>query len=257
MPTLALIAALIVGGGPAPHAPRKVATVADAWRALPQTGNACGDDLEFDYGVEGGMRNFFCRALTVFSWKTFLALAPVPPFRSGAHADGRLDLKNAKQFGHYDPAFVRWAATALIPAAADPRLKAQTQAVYDKQMKTLARVYYQVWRVLQGDPAWTSKERELYRAAAEKGDGSWSGDTVELYHDTLGSSDRDWGGNDPNLVRSATMWWLRRTIDETAPDWAAGLERLLGTYDGAWLSSMKAKRPPKPPQRAAKPEYEQ
>src|SRR5438874_1674024 len=95
------------------HTAVKVTTIAEAWRALPETGSGCGADLDFDYGVEGGMRNFFCRALTIFSWKRLLSLAPAFPFLSGPHTNGKLELQSKKQFGHYDPQFVRWAAAAL------------------------------------------------------------------------------------------------------------------------------------------------
>lgn len=255
---LALIAALVLAGSPEIKAPaaRKVATISEAWKALPQSGDGCGGALSFDYGLEGGMRNFYCRALTVFSWKTFLGLAPVSPFLSGPHRGGKLDLASKTTFGRYDPTFVRWAVKALVPAADDPELRASTQPVYDAQVRTLARVYFKVWRVLSAAPEWTSAERDRYGAAMAKGEGDWSGTVVDLYHDTLGPSERDWGGNDPNTVRSATMWWLRRTIDETAPRWAEGLERLLKTYDASWLEAQKSKRPPKPPKRVEKPAAE-
>lgn len=254
MSHLALVAALVLAGPPV-HKPSKVATVAEAWRALPVTGSACGADLGFDYGVDGGMRNFFCRALTVFSWKTFLGLAPVSPFRSGPHQGGKLDLNAKLDFGHYNPAFVRWAARELVPAAEDAALREQTQAVYDAQVRTLARVYFKVWRVISGDPAWLSHERAAYGEAMAKGGGDWASPVVDLYHETLGPSAQSWGGNDPNTVRSATMWWLRRFLDETAPLWAEGLERLLSTYDAAWLKAERAKRKDAPPRRAAEPEY--
>jgi len=252
---LALVASLVLSGTPEPKPKARAATIADAWTALPETGSACGDDLGFDYGIEGGMRNFFCRALTVFSWKRFLSLAPVSPFVSGPHQHGKLDLKNEKTFGHYDPYFVRWAATALVPAASDASLREKTQRIYDRQVKNLARTYYVVWRVLQVDPQWTSRERATYQALIDKGEGGFSASTMDLYDGLLGDSESNWGGYDPNLVRPATTWWLRRTMDETASDWATGLERLLSTYDAAWLKAQQAKPAPKPPKRGEKPEY--
>jgi hypothetical protein len=201
------------------------------------------------------MRNFFCRALTVFSWKTFVSLAPVSPFASGPHAAGKLDLNSKKQFGHYRPEFVRWATTALVPAADDAALREQTQGIYDAQVRGLARVYFKVWRAISADPRWLSRERTAYGAAIEKGEADWSSPVVDPYHETLGSSGQNWGGNDPNLVRSATMWWLRRTLDESATQWAVGLERLLKTYDAAWLEAERAEKPKAPPKRAGTPEY--
>ena len=59
---------------------------------------------------------------------------------------------------------------------------------------------------------------------------------TDPYHEVLGKADADWGGNDPNLVRAATMWWLRRHHDATRPLWVDGLQRLLATSDGVWLA---------------------
>jgi hypothetical protein len=249
MLVLPVVVLLALSGGPGPARPAK--TVEELWRRLPLTGNACGDALSFDYGAEGGLRNFACRAGTLLSLPSLLRLSPVSsPFLSGPHHGDTLDLNAPNSFGHYDPAFVRWATGALLPASHDSALRAQTQGTYDAQVRTLARIYYRVWRVLSAHQAWATRERDLYLGAMKKGQGDWSGPVVGLYEELLGKADADWGGADPNLVRSATMWWLRRLSDETAPLWADGLLTLLSTYDDAWLRTARREAPPKPPARA-------
>lgn len=220
------------------------ASIADVWRSLPAEGSACGEVLSFDYGVEGGMRNFYCRASQVVSWRAFLALAPVKPFLSGPHTNG-LELTNANQFGRYNPEFVKWATKALIPAASDAQLRRQTQAAYDAQVRPLARIYWLTWRVISADPKWLSSERDRYLQSITRHEGVY-GPTLELYERVLGSLPE----GDPNLGRSATTWWLRRSVDETAPLWFDGLERLLTTYDNAWLSKQRRARLPSPPRRS-------
>ncbi|HEX8697275.1 MAG TPA: hypothetical protein VF815_00425 [Myxococcaceae bacterium] len=223
--------------------PARAKTLDEAWRLLPQMeGNRCGEDLVFDYQDAGGMRNFFCRGLSVISWKTFLSLAPVKPFRSGPHKGGKLDLQNAKDFGRYDPAFVKWAVKALVPGAEDAKLRQETQPVYDRSVRTLARTYYGVWRVLSANPKWVEVERKRYLGAAAKGNLDALGPELDPYHDVLGNADENWGGYDPNHVRSATMWWLRRYSDGTASTWAEGLERLLQAYDAEWLGLAKREK---------------
>lgn len=220
------------------------ASIADAWRRLPIEGSACGDALSFDYGLEGGMRNFYCRASQVMTWRTFLALAPVKPFRSGPHTSA-LQLTNADHFGRYDPEFVKWATKALIPAASDAQLRRQTQPVYDTQVRPLARIYWLTWRVISADPKWLAEERTRYLESITRHEDVY-GPTLELYERVLVSVPE----GDPNLGRSATTWWLRRTVDETAPLWFEGLERLLTTYDAAWLSKQRRARLPAPPRRS-------
>lgn len=250
MNTVTLVALLVVTGAPpeAPGPSRAVATVAEAWLNLPTSGNGCGDELGFDYGLDGGMRNFYCRALSIFPWWRLTSVAPAP-FVSGPHREHRLVLDAKQSFGHYNPEFVRWASKALVPAAGDAALRKKTQPIYDAQVRTLARLYFQVWRVASKDPKWLSAERTRYRDAIARGGGDWNDADVELYETMLGTSGSDWGGNDPNLVRSATLWWLRRSIDETAPLWLEGLERLLSTYDAKWLGAQREKTPPNPPRR--------
>jgi hypothetical protein len=82
-----LMAVVFVAFGFAAGGQVTLTTVAEAWQFLPQSGPACDEeDLSFDYGIGGGMRNFFCRALTIYSWQAFLASAPVgnPPDRPKA-----------------------------------------------------------------------------------------------------------------------------------------------------------------------------
>jgi hypothetical protein len=78
-------------------------------------------------------------------------------------------------------------------------------------------------------------ERDRYLGAAAQGPLDPMGPVLDRYHDVLGTADENWGGHDPNHVRSATMWWLRRYSDGTAGLWAEGLERLLKAYDAQWL----------------------
>ena len=237
---------------------KNATSLAEAWLKIPHIrGQACGSDLSFDYEASGGMRNFFCRALSVFSWRTFLSLAPVSPFLSGPHRAGKLDLNNPKRFGRYDPTFVRWASQALVPAAGDPLLRVKTQSIYEGHARDLARVYYKVYRVMDVDSSWRRNEVERYLRALKRGGLDNYGETVDIYHNLLGGDDENWGGHDPNHVRSATLWWLRRSYDETDRLWFDGLQRLLKTYDGAWLQKQQDRQAQRPPQRRVekKPEY--
>lgn len=228
------------------------AAVIDAWKRLPKKGNSCADaDLSFDYGVEGGMRNFYCRARGVFSWSTFKKLAP-SPFRKGPHTSALLDLHNERQFGFYDPKFVQFAVDHFVPAADDDALRAATQGTYDLQVRNLARLYHVVDLVLRSEPGLIERERRAYLGAldAATAGGNWNNfELTAPYEELLGTAEQDWGGYDPNLVRASTMWWLRRHHDGTASQWRDGLTKLLATYDASWLKSAKAPKTVKLPKR--------
>jgi hypothetical protein len=213
--------------------------IAAAWLTLPDSAAGCDGAVE---GTGGGPLALFCRASSVLAWKDLLALAPAKPFAGGPHTEG-LVLDAARDFGRYDPAFVRWATRALVPAATDPSLRSRTQALYERQVQALARRAFLVEKSLSAAPSWVEREAGRYRSAlAEGGPDTWS------------LAD-DWGaipgaGDDTALVRITTMWWLRRHLDGTRPLWADGLQLLLKTYDGAWLAAqidVKPESPAAPP----------
>jgi len=207
----------------------KLTSVSEAWQLLPLSGSECEEeDLIFDYGIDGGMRNFFCRALTVYSWKAFMASAPVPPFRSGPHKNGKLNL-NSGQFGYYDPKFVVWATNTLIPAADSPILRRKTQGIYDSQVAELAHIYFLVYQKLDSNPELADSERKRYLDPSDESEGG-----IDPYR-FLGDPKSVGGDYDSNLVCSSLMWWLRRQQDGTAYLWHQGLIKLLTTYDAVWL----------------------
>ncbi len=218
--------------------------ITGAWLSMPEEGSGCGDDLNFDYGLDGGMRNIFCRALKVMSWRAFLASAPTSPWLKGPHKGTTLNFQAERDFGRYNPAFVRWATTALIPAATNPELRAQTQPIYDRQFKRLARLYFLVEKAMSANEAWVEAERRRYLQLMDDKGGGWNvWEITDPYHDVLGNADANWGGHDPNHVRAATMWWLRRAHDNTRPLWSDGLNKLLSTYDDLWLAEQQGVAP--------------
>ena len=249
---LALSTVVVSSGGE-----EKSTSIAEAWQILPETGNGCDEeDLSYDYGIGGGMRNFFCRAITVYSWRAFIASAPVAPFRKGPHRDGKLHLNAEHDFGYYNPKFVSWATQTLIPAADSPLLWQATQEVYDKHIKYLANLYFLVDQKLRVYPEWTKRERQRYLESISESGGAWDASEVTwAYHDFLNDDKYD-----ANHVRSAVMWWLRRDQDATSSLWREGLIKLLSTYDTEWLVEqnqlvMNKKWPVSPLPMPVKPDY--
>jgi len=200
--------------------------IASAWLTLPESAAGCDGVVE---GTGGGPVALFCRASSVLAWKDLVALAPAKPFARGPHGDA-LVLDGARDFGRYDPAFVRWATRALIPAATDPSLRSRTQALYERQVQALARRAFLVEKSLSAAPAWVEREAGRYRSALDDG-----GPDVWSVADGWGAIPG--AGDETALVRMTTMWWLRRHLDGTRPLWSDGLQLLLKTYDGAWLAA--------------------
>jgi hypothetical protein len=216
---------------------------AAAWRALGKTRNTCSEkELHFDYWPDGGIRNFYCHATTSLALSAVTKLAGVAPFVRGPHGvgglgdDAQLSLHDPRDFGRYNPAFVQWLVDNAVPAAGDAQLREETQGLYDKYVRQLARVYFVVHQKLEARPAWKKQQRNLYMKAMDEKNPDWSA-YYDKYSTFLGEADSDWGGYDPNLQSASVAWWLRRDVDKTAPLFLQGLEKLLRTYDGAWLDA--------------------
>lgn len=225
--------------------------VADAWTKLGATTNTCVDgEIDFDPWPDGGMRTFWCHARSVMPWAVFAKLVPVEPWVSGPHRrwrEGALSLKEANDFGRYNPKFVRWLVDNAVPASTRPALREQTQPVYDKLVARLARTTFAVWRKLSANPAFKKRERALYAQAI-------AGKNAEyMYYDRYGGFlgkhgltatrlqdfQEDWGGHDINVQSAAVAFWLRRDMDGTAAIFAEGLQKLLKTYDANWLATQQ------------------
>lgn len=203
------------------------------WKALPGK-NTC--PAVYDYFPDGGFVIFMCHARTGMSWSALQEHAPVAPFLSGPHTASALDLENNARFGHYDPAFVRWLGDFAIPT--DAATVKALQPIYDANIRPLARTTWQSRQKLEGDPACRDAERKRYAAAMDQGRAHGY---VERWYDFLaweGCAPAQGDVGDGNVVKTGVGWWLRREMDGTADAWAAHLERLLRTFDAAWLDTL-------------------
>ena len=155
-------------------------------------------------------------------------------FHHGPHSNSKLNLDSPSDFGYYNPKFVTWASTALIPAATNSELRVATQNVYDVQLKKLARTYFEVDLKLREDPSLAERERVSYLVSIK--DLTGNAPQPSNFEEFLGTAVKDFGGYEPSQVRTSVMWWLRRYQDDTASLWHIALIKSLTTYDTEWLA---------------------
>ena len=262
-----LIVALVLfvgcgGSQPATDAPPEPdASLLDVWTGLDEAFTALGDRAEetcdapfTTWFADFGVRGLACAAVQVVAPTSFLARAPVAPFRSGPHIASldtvRLDLSSPRNFGHYDPAFVRWLVAHAIPD--DGPARTLTQPVYDRRVRRLARIYWLTYADLdaQGFPESIAVgPLAEYAAFLEGGSaqdsefyGSGEGFSVfaftELSEALLPRVGIDFANDWTAKYEANTAYgfWLRRRIDGTLNLWHNGLRQLLQTYDSAWLA---------------------
>jgi len=213
-----------------------------AWQRLPDSSNDCPGS--YDYFPDGGMRNFHCHVRTLVSYTKLQQLAGLAAFRQGPHSRDQLNLRSSTSFGRYDPAFVRWLSNHLIPG---PRLRRQTQPIYDKHVRPLARIFYLTHRKLHSSPTYLEQEKARYLKLVRSG--LLPSGYLEQYFYFMNPGYLDNpeggfnyfqrrgfdGGVDGNVVKTCIAFWIRRSIDGTSADFFAGLRRLLAAYDAAFL----------------------
>ncbi|MBU0551360.1 hypothetical protein KKF91_03895 [Myxococcota bacterium] len=235
---------------PAPiAAPAPVALNAEGiWRALGQTHNTCKD--EYDYFPHGGPRIFGCHLRALISLPQLSALAGTPIFIAGPHTPSALNLAHASEFGQYHPAFARWVADQLIPRLTTPEMRMQAQPIYDQYVKSLATSFYITYRKIQKEPDCFHAEIARYKRFLQ---GSQEQDMpTERYFFFMNPKfcsnpdgnfdffykngfDVDSNGN---VIKSCFSWWVRRTLDGTAPDFWRGLTKLIKAYDPALINKI-------------------
>jgi hypothetical protein len=171
-------------------------------------------------------------------------------FLSGPH-DSVLNLTNKTKFGQYNPKFVEKLAELVLPAKDDTTFITQTQTIYDVNIRPLARIHFVTLQKLQKDSKCAKREVRRYKSNIDKPvdeQQEWYNERWFYFMnpkfcttddiDSLFDDGFD-GGHDGNVVKTATGFWLRRSMDGTQSVFASGLETLLKRYDSKWLTKQK------------------
>ncbi|HEY8075461.1 MAG TPA: hypothetical protein VIF62_15155 [Labilithrix sp.] len=199
----------------------------------------------FDYHPDGGIQSFWCHRPQSVEVAAIRALSGLPHiFASGPHSGDDLVLDAPNDFGHYDPAFVRWLVDHAGPAPRQSAARAATQPAYDAHMKPLAAIFWKVLQKTQRDAACFAREKDAYADLVAKKKlpkryyerwfwfmnpyfcdrGLKAGDA--FYFDNAVDA-----GVDGNVTKTVVGFWIRRTLDGTASTFAEGLTRLVQSYD--------------------------
>lgn len=254
---------LFVGACAGPPISQAVFGWAESWEAMQllpadqeyRATEICSETLQI-YSMGYGVRGLACGMEQAFGLSALFDRAPVPQaWMSGPHDSSRgilglrMDADNA--FGHYDPAFVRWAISQAVPS--DPSDIAATQGVYDMHVQRLGRVYWTTLADLKlnGYPTsvGTGPFKDYLRylrdgTIPEYGRGYDGGVSMySLFGDVTNESLAEIMETEDNiyeaLYEGATAYgfWLRRSEDGTWLIFESGLSDLLSTYDADWLRS--------------------
>ncbi len=248
-----LVVALAVSGcsAPTPAADSSVESpYIDVWSGLDEASRSENLDCQERFGSYNshfGVRGLACVANRAVPVETLAAQFPTSPFRSGPHQVNAtavdLDFYAGGEFGHYDPAFVRWVTRAAVPGESAV-VRSLIQPIYDRHVSRIARIYWLAASDLErrGFPGrLQSGPFRDYGAHLEAGTNPEA--SVFAFTDAserlLPMIDLE-VGNEWTLkyeANTAYGFWMRREVDDTRDLWRDGLRDLLERYDADWLAS--------------------
>jgi hypothetical protein len=205
---------------------------------------------DFDYYPEGGIQNFWCHRPASLSVRSIEQRATVPIFLSGPHKNGVLKLDSKTEFGHYNPAFVRWLASDVAPRSRNSAFRAATQSAYDHSMKPLAEVFYRTRVKIRDEPACFAREKNAYAQAIARHAlpagyyEHWfffmnpefckrSAQTPDTWYFNHGMD----GGVDGNVTKTVVGFWIRRALDTTMDAFAEALDKTIAAYEPDLLTN--------------------
>jgi len=203
----------------------------------------------FDYHPEGGIQSFWCHRPVRIAVASLRSAAGVDIFASGPHAKDLLELEATNDFGHYNPAFVRWLAEKAGPSAPGSAAQKATQSSYDHHLKPLAQIFWKTYAKAIADPACFAREKAAYAGAIARKKlpkqyyERWyffmnpyfceKGSKVDtFYYENAGDA-----GVDGNVTKTVIGFWLRRSMDGTMETFADALKNVLKTYQPALLAT--------------------
>jgi hypothetical protein len=200
-----------------------------------------GAEYEPNVGYVDGIREIIKHADSIINLDKVRFLAPFKIFASGPH-ESKFNWQS-KQFGHYNPEFIRWASDHLIPGAKDPVFRSATQSIYDVHLKTLAHAYCSSYQALHHDPEALNTLKTDYLERLSRGD---TDDFFfgEMFYQYSGAMERLKPGLFGTYSHVAAPFWIRREVDGTADEFIHGIRKVLETYDKAYSEEcMRMERP--------------
>lgn len=203
----------------------------------------------FDYHPNGGLQSLWCHRPARLTLQAIAKLAAVDVFTSGPHSSTELVTTSRLDFGHYNPELVKWLVEKVPPSPRDSAAQKLTQPAYDKHLKPLAEIFWKTLQKAKREPECFQREKTAYAALIAKGK------LPESYYERwfywmnpnfcakaktgLGPMDGfDYfskngfdGGVDGNVTKTVIGFWIRRSLDGTMDSFAAGLTKLVASYE--------------------------
>jgi hypothetical protein len=202
-----------------------------AWQKIPQATNiySPSGDTVFPKNLEdesGGMIS--AHLMSIYSLDQLEKMSGNPPYIRTKGPDGK---PIRVKFAQVNPKFVDWAVANAIPAATDTAFKSATLQIYKEYLSKTVEVFLRAIYGLESNPKKYASMVQEYKDAINDRRGLMGPESF-IARIMKGLPD---GTGAPITVG----FWLRRTMDGSAPGLKAGLEKLVKTYTPERLGAIK------------------
>jgi hypothetical protein len=199
---------------------------------------------DFDYYPNGGLQNFWCHRPARITLAGIRELAGVDIFTKGPHTVDTLQLDAASDFGHYNPAFVRFLIDKAGPSEHGSAAQKATQSSYDAHLKPLAQIFWKTYAKSQADKECFAREKAAYGDLIARKKlpkdyyerwfyfmNPYFCDRGATHNFNFYSDNAFDAGVDGNVTKTVIGFWLRRSLDGSMDAFAEGLKKMLATYE--------------------------
>ena len=198
----------------------------DAALNLDKTSHTLVD--EFDYWPECGIRVMGSHLASLISLNELQGMLPCPLYVSGPHHDGRWDLHNEADFGHYNPEAIEYLAGLAKKVVSDKKFVATSKPLVDRYLYRQMHIMMVIHDALY-DGTYSQQEREgIFNASVEtKG---WEFDDYDagFYLNRLKLEDNSYVFS--NISYRFLHFWARRWADGTIEPFYQGLSTIFKAY---------------------------
>ncbi len=174
--------------------------------------------------TDAGLRSLYHATRKKTSIYALGALFGTKVFLSGPH--GEHPNYDGKDFGHYNPEFVKRVRIVADLLSTDPERVERTRAAFEARLRRQAMTYRLVHKALHEDPAWYPGFRDKAVAAFGTDDATFV--AYDELRPLVDAFNKD--GYDDYETYTACYFWVRRDVDGTALAWVHALDSLLAAY---------------------------
>lgn len=182
---------------------------------------------EFDYWPECGIRVTGSHLASLISMEELQKMLPCPLYVSGPHHDGKWDLENDSDFGHYNPKAIQYLADLAEKVVADKNFVAISRPLVDKylrrQMHIMMVLHDAVYDAGTYDP---ETREEIFQELLD-----YQGECYDLscyVLDMLNLEDDSYVYS--NIGNQFLYFWARRWSDGTIDQFYQGLSTVFKAY---------------------------